>query len=55
MSEVLKTIRDFMEKEGIPGRDADELHPLNKTEQNARPGAGVRISSGEKSRSSRLS
>jgi hypothetical protein len=25
MSEVLKTIRDFMEKEGIPGRDAWEL------------------------------
>ena len=25
MSEVLKTIRDFMEKEGIPGRDAYDL------------------------------
>jgi hypothetical protein len=29
MSEVLKTIRDFMEKEGIPGRDAYDL-PTSK-------------------------
>ncbi len=31
MSEVLKKIRDFMEKEGIPGRDAYELPTSTKT------------------------
>lgn len=31
MSEVLKKIRDFMEKEGIPGRDAYELPTSEKT------------------------
>lgn len=31
MSEVLKKIRDFMEKEGIPGRDAYELPTSKKT------------------------
>ncbi|MBW2564028.1 MAG: hypothetical protein JRE29_08345, partial [Deltaproteobacteria bacterium] len=31
MSEVLKTIRDFMEKEGIPGRDAYELPTSTKS------------------------
>lgn len=31
MSEVLKTIRDFMEKEGIPGRDAHELPTSTKS------------------------
>ena len=31
MSEVLKRIRDFMEKEGIPGRDAYELPTSTKT------------------------
>jgi hypothetical protein len=31
MSEVLQKIRDFMEKEGIPGRDAYDLPSSNKT------------------------
>ena len=31
MSEVLKTIRDFMEKEGIPGRDGYDLPTSTKT------------------------
>jgi hypothetical protein len=31
MTEVLKKIRDFMEKEGIPGRDAYELPTSDKT------------------------
>ncbi len=31
MSEVLKTIRNFMEKEGIPGRDAWDLPTSDKT------------------------
>lgn len=31
MSEILKKIRDFMEKEGIPGRDAYELPTSEKT------------------------
>jgi hypothetical protein len=31
MSEVLQRIRDFMEKEGIPGRDAYELPTSTKT------------------------
>ena len=31
MSEVLRKIRDFMEKEGIPGRDAYELPTSEKT------------------------
>ena len=31
MSEVLKKIRDFMEKEGIPGRDAHDLPTSSKT------------------------
>lgn len=31
MSEILKQIRDFMEKEGIPGRDAYELPTSTKT------------------------
>jgi hypothetical protein len=31
MSKVLQTIRDFMEKEGIPGRDAHELPTSPKT------------------------
>jgi hypothetical protein len=31
MSDVLKKIRDFMEKEGIPGRDAYELPTSTKT------------------------
>ena len=31
MSDVLKRIRDFMEKEGIPGRDAYELPTSTKT------------------------
>jgi hypothetical protein len=31
MSEVLKTIRDFMENEGIPGRDAYELPTSTKS------------------------
>jgi hypothetical protein len=40
MSEVLKTIRDFMEKEGIPGRDGYDL----KTSEKAFPdGAKWRI------------
>ena len=30
MSEVLKRIREFMEKEGIPGRDAYELPTSTK-------------------------
>ena len=30
MSDVLKTIRDFMEKQGIPGRDAYDLATSNK-------------------------
>ena len=30
MSEVLKKIRDFMEKEGIPGRDAHDLPTSSK-------------------------
>jgi len=31
MSDVLKTIRDFMEKEGIPGRDAYDLPTSSKS------------------------
>jgi len=31
MSEVLNKIRDFMEKEGIPGRDAHDLPTSTKT------------------------
>lgn len=31
MSEVLKTIRDFMEKEGIPGRDGYDLETSKKS------------------------
>jgi hypothetical protein len=31
MSDVLRKIRDFMEKEGIPGRDAYELPTSSKT------------------------
>jgi hypothetical protein len=31
MSEVLKTIRDFMETQGVPGRDAHDLPTSTKT------------------------
>ena len=31
MSDVLKKIRDFMEKQGIPGRDAYDLPTSTKT------------------------
>jgi len=40
MSEVLKTIRDFMEKEGIPGRDA---HGLPTSTKSFPDGANFRI------------
>ena len=40
MSEVLKKIRDFMEKEGIPGRDA---HDLPTSEKTFADGANYRI------------
>ena len=40
MSEVLKKIRDFMEKEGIPGRDA---HDLPTSEKAFGDGANYRI------------
>ena len=40
MSEVLKTIRGFMEKEGIPGRDA---HDLPSSEKSFADGANYRI------------
>lgn len=40
MSNVMKTIRDFMDKEGIPGRDA---HDLPNSEKSFPDGANYRI------------